>query len=68
LWLHFLWILLLLFEKLTERTDEIDRRTKETDPGEAPVGRSPDERPGKGAKGPDTKADPGRCSDRKVLS
>ena len=56
--LHLFWILLLLFEKLTERKGKIDRKRKEADSGQAPTGGSPDERSRKGTKGPDAAIDP----------
>ena len=51
--------LLLPYDYLTERTDEIDRRRKETASGQAPAGGSSSQRSCKGAKGTDTAVDPG---------
>ena len=51
--------LLLLYDFLTERTDEIDRRREETSSGQAPNGGSASQRPRKGAKSANATVDPG---------
>ena len=60
--------LLLLYDFLTERTDEIDRRRKETAPGQASNGRSAGAGSCEGAKSPDATIDPGGCDFGEGLS